>query len=339
MTLHANATVANNGCISPANAHGAPDGSWTGNDGDTEDWDCRWGFENPSGDLADTQDIRALVRKNASGGNGDPTVTVELWESGTQISTLQGSTAISNATGVEVGGTFDASVLSDISGAGIQVRLVVVGTGGMPAGRRSVQVDAFTYEEQLDALPALAPTLLTPADTSAVTDPTFTWQFNTDNTGETQAAFAFRRTYNAVDEWWDGSGWVSTETWIESATESVTIPVEEFPANEAVQWTVATRETTNGLEGPYATPWEVTVSVLEAPTLVSPADDADHDGQDFSWQFNPQALGGTQTEFAFKRQNGEETEWWNGTEWVGEETYISSSDEQVSLPLGAWLNE
>lgn len=302
MTLYANATVANNGCLSPANAHGAPDGTWTTNDGDSEDWDCRWGMENPSGDLADTQDIQVTVRKNETGGNGDPTVTVELWESGTLISTLQGSTAISSTTGVQVGGTFDASVLSDISGAGIQVRVISVGVGGMPAGRRSIQVDGITYEEQLDAFPALAPTLLTPADESVVTDPTFTWEFNTDNTGETQAAFAFRRTYDAVDEWWDGSAWVGTETWIESATESVTIPVEEFlPANEAVQWTVSTRETTNGGESPYATPWTVTISFLTAPTLVAPADGADHDGQDFSWQFNPQALGGTQTEFAFRR--------------------------------------
>jgi len=307
VTLHANATVANNGCINPGNAHGAPDGVWTGNDDNSEDWDCRWGFENPSNDLADTQDIRALVRKNATGGNGDPTVTVELWENGSQISTLQGSTAISSTTGVEVGGTFDASVLSDNSGAGIEVRLVVVGTGGMPTGRRSVQVDAFTFTPEFDALPALAPTLLTPADESVVTDPTFTWQFNTDNSDQeaVQEAFAFRRTYDAVDAWWDGSAWVGTETWVESATESVTIPVEDFPANEAVQWTVATRESI-GLDGPYATPWGVTISVLEAPTLVAPADGADHDGQDFSWQFNAQALGGTQTEYAFMRQDGEE---------------------------------
>ena len=157
--LYANATVANNGCVNPENAHGEPDGVWTGNDDTSENWDCRWGMANPPSDLDGTQTINVLVRKNETGGNGDPTIQVELYESGTQIAVLQAATAVSSTAGVTVGGTFDASVLSDISGAGVEIYLDSVGPGGMPAGRRAVQVDSIEWVAALDVPPSEAPVL------------------------------------------------------------------------------------------------------------------------------------------------------------------------------------
>lgn len=195
MTLYANATVANNGCVNPANAHGEPDGVWTGNDDTSENWDCRWGMENPDFDIGGTQTITVRGRKSSSGGNGDPEITVDLYESGTFVANVVAATTISSTGGVDLSGTFDASVLSDVSGAGVEILLTVAGPGGMPAGRRSIQIDAITFEEQFASSPALAPTLVSPADTSQDPDPTFTWQFNTDNAhlGAAQDAYAFRK--------------------------------------------------------------------------------------------------------------------------------------------------
>lgn len=335
--LYANATVANNGCVSPANAHGEADGVWTGNDGDSEKWDARWGMANPPSDLAGTQTINVLVRKDATGGNGDPDILVDLYENGSFVANIQGTTAISSTAGVTVGGTFDASVLSDVSGAGVQIYLDSDGPGGMPAGRRAVQVDSIEWVAELDSFPALDPTLTAPDDLDVVVDPTFEWTFNTDNTGETQEAFAFRVTHDAQNRWWTGSGWSDTQTWITSGTSSVSIPVADFEVhNEEVEWSVATRETNTGQESGYPTPRRVTVSYLVAPTLVAPVDGVDHDGQNFSWQFNQQALGGTQTEYAFRRYDGTTFEWWNGASWQSTEVYIASSDEQISFPLGSW---
>ena len=67
-----------------------------------------------------------------------------------------------------------------------------------------------------------APTLLTPADNTEADGTSFTWEHV--GQGGLQDEFAFRRTYNAVDEWWDGSQWVDAETFIASSDESLTLP-------------------------------------------------------------------------------------------------------------------
>ena len=75
-------------CSCPANAHGAPDGTWTTNNGDSESWDCRWRLAVPSGPLTGTQNLTLLLRKSATGGNGNPTVDIELWNDGSLVRTL-----------------------------------------------------------------------------------------------------------------------------------------------------------------------------------------------------------------------------------------------------------
>jgi hypothetical protein len=77
---------------------------------------------------------------------------------------------------------------------------------------------------------------------------------------------------------------------------------------------------------------------LEAspPELLSPADDAESASNTFTWKFNPTDARATQEAFAFRRVTDAGEEWWNGTGWQSTEIFITSSDEQLVLPPGAW---
>ena len=91
---------------------------------------------------------------------------------------------------------------------------------------------SFTLTAYADAL---APTLLTPTDLSVSDGTGFTWQFNTSNVGATQTKFAFRATVDGVDGWWNGTGWQTSEVFITSAVESLTLPAgawDTFPTSE-----------------------------------------------------------------------------------------------------------
>lgn len=147
--LHADAVVANNGCSTPSNAQGVADGVWTDNTTDNISWDCLWSIADPSGGLTGgaTQTVEVLARKSATGGNGDPTATVELHENGSLVKTLVSSTALldgSNPDGVVLSGTFtDADLSGD--GTGVEIKVVSGAVGGQPAGRRNSQVDSIKW--------------------------------------------------------------------------------------------------------------------------------------------------------------------------------------------------
>lgn len=100
-----------------------------------------------------------------------------------------------------------------------QIQLITTLTGS-----QAVMVIAGWPEAS--AAPIDPPTLLTPADdetTDLEDGETFTW----DHAGEgAQTDFAFKRRAltNGEWEWWNGTGWQSTEVFISSATESVEIP-------------------------------------------------------------------------------------------------------------------
>lgn len=142
-TLRADAVLANNGCVTPTNATGAPNGTWTGNTGNTN-WDCRWSVGDPANELTSgftTHSAGVLVRREASGGN-DPTCSLELWSSGSLVRELVAPTVVSSTTGQTLSATFTTAEAG--AGANLEVRTVIVGGGGSPSSRRNAQIDAFT---------------------------------------------------------------------------------------------------------------------------------------------------------------------------------------------------
>jgi hypothetical protein len=141
-TLRADAVVANNACLTPANAQGAPDGTWTTNAGNST-WDCRWSLGNPANELTSgftTHNAIARVRRSASGGN-NPTATLQLWSNGSLVRQLA-SVALTSDTGQDIGGDFTTAEAGP--GANLELRVSGTPAGGSGSTKRTVQVDGFT---------------------------------------------------------------------------------------------------------------------------------------------------------------------------------------------------
>lgn len=99
---------------------------------------------------AGLQEFRVLVRK--AGGINDPTVSVELYEAGVFIANVVASQALTSTTGVVLSGTWDASLLSNPDGSGVEVRVVGTAPGGANADRSTVEVGAVEWNATLEAV-------------------------------------------------------------------------------------------------------------------------------------------------------------------------------------------
>ena len=101
-------------------------------------------FPSPTGTLiagANNQEIRAYVRKGSVAGGGDPTVTLELMNDSTSAATLVTAQTITTETGIMISGSFNSTILSGVTGA----RITGTRSGGSPANRRTIEIDAVSW--------------------------------------------------------------------------------------------------------------------------------------------------------------------------------------------------
>lgn len=108
------------------------------------DTDLRVSFPTPPDTLitgAGMQEFRVLVRKTA--GAGTPTVRLELWENGSAVSggTLLADTDVTSASGTIHSVTWNATLLSNLTGLNTELR--VYGTG--VSGGATVEVGAIKW--------------------------------------------------------------------------------------------------------------------------------------------------------------------------------------------------
>lgn len=89
------------------------------------------------------QEFRVLARKTSPGG-ADPDIAIYLFESGTQVSVLAATAAVTDTTAVFVG-TFQAASLADQTGSNVEIWVDMTGSGGAPAGRRGVEIGAIEW--------------------------------------------------------------------------------------------------------------------------------------------------------------------------------------------------
>lgn len=141
-------TTLSAGCSGVSNAYGAPDGTYTTNGNEATNWSEQFGIGNPTNNLtsgATDHAVTVTLRKNASGGNGDPTCDVLLYDNGSIIRSLSGAPQSVTDSTTSLGPyTFTTAEVSN--GSNVQITLTIVGQGGAPAGRRNVQVDGITVD-------------------------------------------------------------------------------------------------------------------------------------------------------------------------------------------------
>lgn len=122
------------------------------------DTDVRVSFPTPQSAPstgAGNQEFRVLVRKKGAGSN--PSVTVYLYESGSQVgSALVGPTTVSDTTGTVISAPWDAASLSTASGANVECRVAGTGVAG-----GTLEVGAIEWNK----LPQEGISLLLPTDT------------------------------------------------------------------------------------------------------------------------------------------------------------------------------
>lgn len=104
-------------------------------------------FDTPAKNLltgADQQKFRVLVRKN---GTTAPTVDIDLYESGSWVADLVTGTSVTSDTGQIVSATWNASLLADISGAGVQCFVY-----GHSSANAQVEIGAVEWQAELEAV-------------------------------------------------------------------------------------------------------------------------------------------------------------------------------------------
>lgn len=144
-TLYATSLTSAGGPATPANALGAPDGTFT-TDVDNVSWTGRFAIGNPTGNQANgTHTIRLRVRKET--GTGTPSIaSVTLYEGSTSISTIStGAVNVTSTTGVDQDYTFASSLLSGRDLSNIEVEIATSGVGGAGGVRTCIQLDAVTW--------------------------------------------------------------------------------------------------------------------------------------------------------------------------------------------------
>lgn len=104
-------------------------------------------FDTPAKSLligADQQTFRVLVRKTVG---TNPTVDIDLYEGGAWVADLVSGTAVTSTTGQIVSATWNASLLADISGAGVQAFIY-----GHSSADAQVEIGAVEWVAELEAV-------------------------------------------------------------------------------------------------------------------------------------------------------------------------------------------
>lgn len=125
----------------------SPDSSWLTATDDTANTVTRTSFATPSGTPntgADLQEFRLWIRRTANS-TREPSVTIELYENGSLVTTITSNAAVVSSSGEIHSATWDATNLSNSDGSGVEVRVAGASTGGPANQRNTVEVGAIEW--------------------------------------------------------------------------------------------------------------------------------------------------------------------------------------------------
>lgn len=130
----------------------SPDANWLTYISNNVDTVCRVSFPTPTGNPtvgADLQEFKIWVRKQP--GTGVPQVQIDLYENGVLVATVLALMDVTNPTGQLFSGTWNANLLSNADGSGVECRIFGDWSNGAPSARCTVEVGAVewnvTYSE------------------------------------------------------------------------------------------------------------------------------------------------------------------------------------------------
>ena len=138
--LYADAHLAGN-FANPGNAIGNTPSTWAGVLNSNSSYTSRWSIANPVNPATSgaTQTVRVTARKGTN--SGTPTIQVNLYSSGSLVSS--GTTVnVTSTTGQVVTRTFTSS---QIALNNLEVEVVQTGTGGSPSARNTAQISIIEF--------------------------------------------------------------------------------------------------------------------------------------------------------------------------------------------------
>ena len=128
----------------------SPDASWlVGDCGNCVNTDGQMSFATPTdapttGAGLQTFRVWALRKNNSA---GQPTLTIHLYENGTDLAN-NGGVSVSSTTGEMHTFTWNASLLTNADGSGVEIFVNCPHSGGAPGGRNNCDYDAVEWNEQ-----------------------------------------------------------------------------------------------------------------------------------------------------------------------------------------------
>lgn len=157
-TLYGNSYTTVSGITGSSNWLGAPNGSFYGAPNANTSWSARFQFPTPTNPTfaSGTQRWSAYVRKGSN--SGTPTVTLNLYKDGSQVSSYGPISIISIGTTKVI---LESALWTGQSTSGYELEVVTSAAGGSPSTRNGVELDAVeALLETVDPVPNTPPAAL-----------------------------------------------------------------------------------------------------------------------------------------------------------------------------------
>jgi hypothetical protein len=181
---------------SSGNALGTSNGTWTSDTGNVS-WTAQFSLGDPSGAVANgTHTINVLARKAT--GTGTPSATISVYQGASLIATVSSNVSVTSATSQTLTGTFDSSLLTDLTD--VRVQVATTAAGGSPSARAAVQIDSIEWTGDFASVSSVTATAPTSWNITATVSAASATSWNNQGRATDTAAVAWNTRMTVTDE-------------------------------------------------------------------------------------------------------------------------------------------